>query len=205
MEEGELYAIETFGSTGKGRARAHIRPPPSRTVTSLARRRPHSACTCGSSDPPPSLYGRYVREDLECSHYMKNFDVGHIPLRLPKAKQLLNFINKNFDTLAFCRRRPRPRAPPPTRCRRDVPRGTPTGGGSTARARRSTCSPCATYATWASSSRTLRSSTIRDRTSRSTSTRCCSARRVRRYSRAATTTKRRAAHCMCVPACVLLA
>ena len=30
--------------------------------------------------------------------------VGHIPLRLPKAKQLLNFINKNFDTLAFCRR-----------------------------------------------------------------------------------------------------
>ena len=64
MEEGELYAIETFGSTGKG----------------------------------------YVREDLECSHYMKNFDVGHIPLRLPKAKQLLHFINKNFDTLAFCRR-----------------------------------------------------------------------------------------------------
>ncbi|KAG8458279.1 hypothetical protein KFE25_001571 [Diacronema lutheri] len=64
MEEGELYAIETFGSTGKG----------------------------------------YVREDLECSHYMKNFDVGYIPLRLPKAKQLLNTINKNFDTLAFCRR-----------------------------------------------------------------------------------------------------
>lgn len=53
-QEGELYAIETFGSTGKG----------------------------------------YVREDLECSHYMKNFDVGHIPLRLPKAKQLLNVINK---------------------------------------------------------------------------------------------------------------
>ena len=64
MEEGELYAIETFGSTGKG----------------------------------------YVREDLECSHYMKNFNVGHIPLRLPKAKSLLSFINKNFDTLAFCRR-----------------------------------------------------------------------------------------------------
>mmetsp|Transcript_9075 Transcript_9075/g.23731 ORF Transcript_9075/g.23731 Transcript_9075/m.23731 type:complete len:523 (-) Transcript_9075:266-1834(-) len=64
MEEGEVFAIETFGSTGKG----------------------------------------YVKEDLECSHYMKNFDVGHIPLRLPKAKQLLSFINKNFDTLAFCRR-----------------------------------------------------------------------------------------------------
>ena len=36
MEEGEYFAIETFGSTGKG----------------------------------------YVREDLECSHYMKNFDVS---------------------------------------------------------------------------------------------------------------------------------
>ncbi|KAG6777366.1 hypothetical protein POTOM_017187 [Populus tomentosa] len=48
----------------------------------------------------------YVREDLECSHYMKNFDVGHIPLRLPRAKQLLATINKNFSTLAFCRRLP---------------------------------------------------------------------------------------------------
>ncbi|KAF4396962.1 hypothetical protein F8388_004930 [Cannabis sativa] len=64
MEEGEFFAIETFGSTGKG----------------------------------------YVREDLECSHYMKNFDVGHMPLRLPRAKQLLATINKNFSTLAFCKR-----------------------------------------------------------------------------------------------------
>jgi len=64
MEEGEFYAIETFGSTGKG----------------------------------------FVHEDLECSHYMKNFDVGHIPLRVPRAKSLLSHIEKNFDTLAFCRR-----------------------------------------------------------------------------------------------------
>ncbi|KXZ49245.1 hypothetical protein GPECTOR_22g837 [Gonium pectorale] len=64
MEEGEFFAIETFGTTGKG----------------------------------------YVREDLECSHYMKNFDVGHVPLRLPRAKQLLATIDKNFGTLAFCRR-----------------------------------------------------------------------------------------------------
>mmetsp|Transcript_17211 Transcript_17211/g.23775 ORF Transcript_17211/g.23775 Transcript_17211/m.23775 type:complete len:485 (+) Transcript_17211:45-1499(+) len=64
MEEGEFFAIETFGSTGKG----------------------------------------YVREDLECSHYMKNFDVGHVPLRLPRAKQLLATIDRNFGTLAFCRR-----------------------------------------------------------------------------------------------------
>jgi len=64
MEEGEFYAIETFGSTGKG----------------------------------------FVNEDLECSHYMKKFDVGHIPLRMAKAKSLLSYINQRFDTLAFCRR-----------------------------------------------------------------------------------------------------
>ncbi|KAA8580341.1 hypothetical protein FQN60_005876 [Etheostoma spectabile] len=64
MEEGEVYAIETFGSTGKG----------------------------------------MVHDDMECSHYMKNFDVGHVPIRLPRAKHLLNVINENFGTLAFCRR-----------------------------------------------------------------------------------------------------
>ncbi|XP_078276176.1 methionine aminopeptidase 2 [Rhinoraja longicauda] len=64
MEEGEVYAIETFGSTGKG----------------------------------------VVHDDMDCSHYMKNFDVGHVPIRLPRAKHLLNVINENFGTLAFCRR-----------------------------------------------------------------------------------------------------
>jgi methionyl aminopeptidase len=64
MEEGEFFAIETFGSTGRG----------------------------------------YVNEDLETSHYMKNFDVGRVPLRLPRAKQLLSTIDRNFGTLAFCRR-----------------------------------------------------------------------------------------------------
>ena len=65
MEEGEFYAIETFGSTGKG----------------------------------------FVHEDMECSHYMKNFFAPrHVPLRVTKAKTLLNTINKNFGTLAFCRR-----------------------------------------------------------------------------------------------------
>merc|ERR1712203_981967 len=64
MEENEFYAIETFGSTGRG----------------------------------------YVHDDMECSHYMKNFDVGHVPLRLQRSKQLLNTINKHFGTLAFCRR-----------------------------------------------------------------------------------------------------
>ncbi|KJE97772.1 methionine aminopeptidase, variant [Capsaspora owczarzaki ATCC 30864] len=64
MEEGEFYAIETFGSTGKG----------------------------------------LVHEDMECSHYMKSFDAGFTPLRLPRAKQLLSTIDKHFGTLAFCRR-----------------------------------------------------------------------------------------------------
>ena len=46
-QEGEFYAIETFGSTGKG----------------------------------------FVREDMECSHYMKNYDVAYVKLRLPRASR----------------------------------------------------------------------------------------------------------------------
>lgn len=53
------------------------------------------ACTLGKGQ---------VHEDLECSHYMKDFHVGHVPLRLPKAKQLLGVIDRNFGTLAFCKR-----------------------------------------------------------------------------------------------------
>jgi len=64
MEEGEMYAIETFGSTGKG----------------------------------------VVHEDMACSHYMKNFDAPYRQLRSRKSKQLLSHIDKNFGTLAFCRR-----------------------------------------------------------------------------------------------------
>lgn len=64
MEEGEIFAIETFGSTGKG----------------------------------------FVREDLECSHYMRAFDPVKAPLKHPKSKKLLGVIDKNFSTLAWCRR-----------------------------------------------------------------------------------------------------
>ena len=64
MEEGEIYAIETFGSTGKG----------------------------------------FVREDMECSHYMKAFDAVKAPLKHPKSKKLLSTIERNFSTLAWCRR-----------------------------------------------------------------------------------------------------
>lgn len=41
FQEGEAYAIETFGSTGRGA----------------------------------------VHDDMECSHYMKNFSIGHVPIR----------------------------------------------------------------------------------------------------------------------------
>lgn len=64
MEEGEVFAIETFGSTGRGE----------------------------------------VHEDMECSHYMKNFEAPHVPLRMAKSRQLLAHINKTFGTLPFCRR-----------------------------------------------------------------------------------------------------
>ncbi len=56
-------------------------------------------------EPFGSIAGKgFVNEDLECSHYGKIVDAGHVPLRLPKAKQLLGHINTHFDTLAFCRR-----------------------------------------------------------------------------------------------------
>uniref|UniRef100_A0A182NTW3 Methionine aminopeptidase 2 n=1 Tax=Anopheles dirus TaxID=7168 RepID=A0A182NTW3_9DIPT len=64
MEENEFYAIETFGSTGRG----------------------------------------LVHDDMECSHYMKDFDAPKLPLRLQSSKQLLGLINRNFGTLAFCKR-----------------------------------------------------------------------------------------------------
>ena len=47
MEEGEMYAVETFGSTGRG----------------------------------------HVVEDMECSHYMKNFTAPHVPLRMPSVRR----------------------------------------------------------------------------------------------------------------------
>ena len=42
-----------------------------------------------------------VHDDMECSHYMKYFEAGHVPQR---AKDLINIINQNFVTLGFCRR-----------------------------------------------------------------------------------------------------
>lgn len=58
MEEGETYAIETFGSTGKG----------------------------------------YVKEEGECSHYMKDF---HLPnnVKVPaRSKGLFNYISETVSS-----------------------------------------------------------------------------------------------------------
>ena len=64
MEEGMIYAIETFGSTGHG----------------------------------------YIEDDVDCSHYMREFQPSNPPLKHPKAKRLLNVIEKNFTSLAWCKR-----------------------------------------------------------------------------------------------------
>ncbi len=119
MEEGEFFAIETFGSTGEcththTHAHAHTHTPISCAWHYACRL--ESARTC-ERDAWVWMYAcvyvcmcvshagkGLVREDLECSHYMKNFHAGHVPLRLPAAKKLLATIDKNFGTLAFCRR-----------------------------------------------------------------------------------------------------
>jgi len=53
-----------------------------------------------------SVMGRgKVIEEGACSHYMKNFGLpDNIRVRNKNAQNLLNFINKRFSTLAFCRR-----------------------------------------------------------------------------------------------------
>jgi len=65
MVEGEQYAIETFGSTGKG----------------------------------------WVNADVDCSHYMMNFDAPAKPLLKSKSATALFYtIKNNFSTLAFARK-----------------------------------------------------------------------------------------------------
>jgi len=46
----------------------------------------------------------YVVDDLDCSHYMKDYYASAVPIRNPKAKALLSHIENNYGTLAFCRR-----------------------------------------------------------------------------------------------------
>jgi len=82
MEEGETFAIETFGSTGRGFVRDDVSPF-SRTL---------------------SLSRLMLLIQLETSHYAKRADAPNVALRLSSAKSLLNTITKNFGTLPFCRR-----------------------------------------------------------------------------------------------------
>lgn len=65
MKEGEVYAVETFPSTGSG----------------------------------------HVIEDSDCSHYMINY-LENTPTESLKGKDkyLYNIIQKNYGTLAFCKR-----------------------------------------------------------------------------------------------------
>jgi methionyl aminopeptidase len=80
MEEGEVFAIETFGSTGNGYVRDDVSKLHSGTTHML------------------------TKAKLECSHYAKIADAPNVALRLSSAKNLLNVITKSFGTLPFCRR-----------------------------------------------------------------------------------------------------
>lgn len=62
MEENEFYAIETFGSTGRG----------------------------------------VVHDDMECSHYMKNFDMSYVPLRFVSFLSYVFFILHVFLCVSDC-------------------------------------------------------------------------------------------------------
>lgn len=81
MEEGEIFAIETFGSTGKG----YVRDDVITTISHL-------------------LKFLTNRSKMETSHYAKKPDAPNVPLRVSSARTLLNSISKNFGTLPFCRR-----------------------------------------------------------------------------------------------------
>lgn len=89
MEEGETFAIETFGSTGKGYVRDDVRFP-SQLLPTL------------HHPPALSMLTRY--HQMETSHYAKREDAPNVALRVSSARTLLTSINKNFGTLPFCRR-----------------------------------------------------------------------------------------------------
>lgn len=81
MEEGEIFAIETFGSTGKGYVRDDV----------------------GAAVHRYSLRLTDLVQ-METSHYAKKADAPNVALRVSSARTLLNSISKNFGTLPFCRR-----------------------------------------------------------------------------------------------------
>ncbi|KAL6714920.1 Methionine aminopeptidase 2 [Lecanora helva] len=82
MEENEIFAIETFGSTGKGYVRDDVR---------------NAVQWSNEMDA-------YKILQMETSHYAKRADAPNVALRVSSARSLLNTITKNFGTLPFCRR-----------------------------------------------------------------------------------------------------
>lgn len=77
MEEGEYYAIETFGSTGNGWVKNDV----------------------------GHLLARAATDETqgECSHYAKNMDTKKRPMR-KRTQELMRTINEQFGSLPFCRR-----------------------------------------------------------------------------------------------------
>ena len=84
MEENEIFAIETFGSTGKGYVRDDVR--------------------CAVTARLIRGYTGTDIEQMETSHYAKRADAPNVALRVSSARSLLKTITKNFGTLPFCRR-----------------------------------------------------------------------------------------------------
>ena len=83
MEEGEVFAIETFGSTGRGYVQDDV-------------------SFCSRFMPDPSVL---TAEQIGIYGYGLNQDAPlDVPLSLPSAKRLHKTIRENFGTLVFCRR-----------------------------------------------------------------------------------------------------
>lgn len=82
MEEGEVFAIETFGSTGKGYLEDDVRNHPFSGSSQVL-----------ITSQQVGLYG-----------YGRNTDASGANLRLASAKSLLKTIDSNFGSIVFCRR-----------------------------------------------------------------------------------------------------
>lgn len=80
MEEGEVFAIETFGSIGRGVLHDDV---------SLD----YAVLWVCSNPQQVGIYG-----------YGRNEDVSSANVRLSSAKSLLKTIDTNFGSLVFCRR-----------------------------------------------------------------------------------------------------
>lgn len=84
MEEGEYYAIETFGSTGRGRVIEQV---------------------CFRSRLRTFQNSLFFENQGACSHYSLSTNMPErYTLRHETARSLLKTIQKNFGTLPFCRR-----------------------------------------------------------------------------------------------------